>query len=219
MPRAGAGPRSPLTLRSALSCLGLQGRGGQEAPPRPSGWAGAAPTRSRASTVVSGRQLGRAAGGTGTAGGAGPPQTNVAWCGLALGLAGPPGAGLRLGRSDAGDLLACGLRGPVRTPETLRPSLGAEPATRSTSMIVLTGRPRLLWAPPPVTGRRERLSPACPTARGHPGQEPVPTHLPCTDTGCGRGCPTPKRIPRASRPDLSLWARVRSWHPANLDLR
>lgn len=152
MPRAGAGPRSPLTLRSALSCLGLQGRGGQEAPPRPSGWAGAAPTRSRASTVVSGRQLGRAAGGMGTAGGAGPPQTNVAWCGLALGLAGPPGAGLRLGRSDAGDLLACGLRGPVRTPETLRPSLGAEPATRSTSMIVLTGRPRLLWAPPPGLG-------------------------------------------------------------------
>lgn len=69
---------------------------------------------------------------------------------------------LRPGRSDVGGPLARDLRGPVRTPETLPPSPGAKPATRSTSMIVLTGRPRLPRAPPPVTGRRKRLSPVCP---------------------------------------------------------
>lgn len=127
--------------------------------------------------------------------GCGWPQTKVAWCGLALGLVGPPAMGLRPGRSGAGGLLACGLRGPVRTPGALWPGPGAEPATRSTSMIVLTGRPLLLCAPPPVTGRRERLSPS-PQACRHPAG--IPTHLPCMDTGRGRVPQMSICIPQAS---------------------
>ena len=87
------------------------------------------------------------------------PQTKVAWCGLALGLAGPPATGLRLGTSDVRAPLARDLWGPVRTLGTLLPRPGATPATRSTSMMVLTGRPWLPLAPPPVT-RKERLSPS-----------------------------------------------------------
>lgn len=177
---AGAGPGSPLTLPSALSWFGFQGHGGQDGPSKAlrMGWGCSHEITGLQSRV---RQAAWTCGqeAWGPTGRAGQPQTNVAWCGLALGLAGPPRAGLRLGKSDAGDLLACDLRGPVRTPEILRPSLGAEPATRSTSMIVLTGRPRLLWAPPPVTGRRERLSPVCPTALQTPraGDSPHPPAL------------------------------------------
>lgn len=84
----------------------------------------------------------------------------MAWCGLALGLAGPPATGLRLGTSDVRAPLARDLWGPVRTLGTLLPRPGAMPATQSTSMMVLTGRPWLPLAPPPVTRRRERLSPS-----------------------------------------------------------
>lgn len=103
------------------------------------------------------------AGGTGSGGrGHGQPQTKVAWCGLALGLAGPPGAGLRPGASDVGGLLAGN-----STPGTLRPSPGAEPTTRSTSM---TG---MLRPPPPVTERREAVTclPQSPAGtRPHPAR-------------------------------------------------
>lgn len=89
------------------------------------------------------------------------PQTKVAWCGLALGLAGPPGTGLGAGRADVGAPLARGLQGAVRTPGMLPAGPSGSPATRSTSTTVLTGGRRLPRAPPAVTGRRERLSPAC----------------------------------------------------------
>ena len=102
----------------------------------------------------------------------GQPQTKVAWCGPALGLAGPPGTGLRLRRSEVRGPLARDLWGPVRTLGMLLPGPGAKPATRSTSMMVLTGRPWLPLAPPPVTGRRERLSPVCPALGSGAQQEP-----------------------------------------------
>lgn len=77
------------------------------------------------------------------------PQTKVAWCWLALNLVGPAGTGLRLGSSDVRGPLACDLWGPVRTLGMLLTCPGAKPATRSTSMMVLTGRPWLPLAPPP----------------------------------------------------------------------
>lgn len=137
-----------------------RGRGGRQRPPMGCGRPGTRPPDSCPGLQLRSRARGcRRAGGRA---GCGQPQTKVAWCGLALGLAGPPVTGLGPGRSGAGVLLACGLRGPVHTPGALKPGPGAEPATKSTSMIVLTGRPRLLGALPPVTGRRERLSPSPP---------------------------------------------------------
>lgn len=158
--------------------------------------------------------------------GCGRPQTKVAWCGLALGLAGPPATGLRPGRSGAGGLLACGLRGPIHTPGALQPGPGAEPVTKSTSMIVLTGRPRLLWALPPVTGRRERLSPSplglqTPRRSPHPpalhGHWPWDGFLKCPnasrrlatpDLSLGRGQGSADRQPQAPAPRGPLHVRV-----------
>lgn len=150
---------------------------------------------------MGGRALGRRGRGCG------PPHTKVAWCGLALGLA---GAGLRPRRSDAGGLPAGDLRRPVHTPGTPRPSTAAESATRSTSMMVLAGTPRLPGAPPPVT-RRERLSPVCPESSRHPGRRPVPPALQTLDVGGGPQIPTgvPEQAPSDLGPRSGAGARSR----------
>ena len=96
------------------------------------------------------------------------PQTKVAWCGLALGLAVPPGTGLGVGQANVGAPLARGLQGAVRTPGMLPAGPDGAPVTRSTSATALTGGCRLPRALPAVTGRGERLSPACPPWREIP---------------------------------------------------
>lgn len=123
------------------------------------------------------------------------PQTKVAWCGLASGLAGPPDTGLGPGWSEAGGLLACDLRAPVHPLGAPRPSPGAEQATRSTSMMVLAGTPRLPRAPPPVTEKREAVT-CLPQPCRHPGQETPPHQL-------WEGFLTPKCSPEAG--DLCPW--------------
>ena len=146
------------------------------------------------------------AGSGGTRGPTAGPQTKVAWCGLALGLVGLSGTGLRPGSSDTGGLRAADLQGPAHTPGSLQPSPGAEPVTRSTSMIVLTGRPPLPWAPPPVTGRRETSSPGCPQPCRRPWQAPPPSCL-AQSLGVGGVPQIPKCTPEATTPARSLSAR------------
>lgn len=75
-----------------------------------------------------------------------------------MGLVGSPGMGLRPGLFDRKGPSAFTLLGPSRTPRTLPPHPGDTPATRSTSMILLTGRLPLPRALPPVTGRREAVT-------------------------------------------------------------
>lgn len=76
---------------------------------------------------------------------------------LALGLVGSPGMVLRPGPFGKKGPLAFTLLGPSCTPRMLPPHPGGTPATRSTSMILLTGRPSLPRALPPVMGRREAV--------------------------------------------------------------
>lgn len=73
-----------------------------------------------------------------------------------------------MGRADVGAPPARGLQGAIRTPGTLLAGPGGAPATRSMSVTVLAGGRRLPRAPPAVTGRGERLSPACPPWRETP---------------------------------------------------
>lgn len=77
---------------------------------------------------------------------------------LAWGLVGSPGVGLGPGRPDIRGPPALALRGPSCTPSMSPPSLGTTPVTRSTSMVLLIGRPWLPRALPPVTGRREDVT-------------------------------------------------------------
>lgn len=138
----GQGPRSPLSRRGACPSQALR-----PLPVRWPCWLGRAPEV----TGLQGQAARCGAGGMGGGGGRGhgQPQTKVAWCGLALGLAAPPGTGPRPGASGAGGLLA-----GSSTPGTLRPAPDAEPTTGSMSMSMLTGLPR---PPPPVTERREAV--------------------------------------------------------------
>jgi hypothetical protein len=93
---------------------------------------------------------------------------------LALGLEVSPGLGLRPGRSVTRGPPALALLGHGHTSRMLPPSPGATPATRSTSMILLTGRPRLPRALPPATGRREVVT--CLAQPWASGTHPQPLH-------------------------------------------
>lgn len=185
----GQGPRSPLSRRGACPSQALR-----PLPVRRPCWLGRAPEV----TGLQGQAARCGAGGMGGGGGRGhgQPQTKVAWCGLALGLAAPPGTGPRPGASGAGGLLA-----GSSTPGTLRPAPDAEPTTGSMSMSMLTGLPR---PPPPVTERREAV--VCLP------QSPADTRTappPCTGTGCGRGSSTTQRRPRGRQSLTSaLWLRA-----------
>lgn len=85
-------------------------------------------------------------------------QTKVAWCVLALGLVGSPGLVLRPGPFGKKGPLAFTLLGPSCTPRMLPPHPGDTSSTRSTSMILLTGRSPLPRALSPVMGRREAVT-------------------------------------------------------------
>lgn len=120
---------------------------------------------------------------------------------LALGLVGSPGIGLRPGPFDKKGPSAFTLLEPSCTPRTLPPHPGDTPATRSTSMILLTGRLLLPRALPPVTGRREAV--ICLAQSGLP--KPMPPHHPCSDTK-----PTPDKVISSHGPGQEDWEGQRA---------